>query len=161
MSTPSNNLTLRAPEETLRTVLAELDSGEEDRPIDFNQVLPQPALDAADVRPWRRANWGTAFSPGAANFEHELEGRPPTEGERTLLFTTDGGIMLPFLTVLAARHPQLEIDWMYGDYGAGFVGRATFAGGKQTSTWISHDSEECVAFLREHWEDQLPEWLDY
>lgn len=160
MTTPSNRLTLRAPEPILSVVLREIDSGEQDRRVDFNKLLPQPELTGMELREWRRKHWGTTYTPGVARFEHEANGEEAPVGERTLLFTTDGGIMTPFVAFLAARHPQLEIDWAYTDASGGYAGRTTFADGMQASTWFSRDREECRQFLREHWQDALPDWLD-
>lgn len=104
----SNDLVISGPPTLLariRSVLAS-DRG----PVDFDRLLaPSVELTGAQLRAWRLGNWGTSTNAGAV----EMHDRDAGTEALFYSFTTPGRAPIAVLSLLAARHPQLEITLHY------------------------------------------------
>ena len=96
------------------------DALNEDAQIDFNLAVPQPPNLGDGWYDWNVENWGTKWGPCDASCEStNIEGKV---AEWSVTFETAWAPPLPWLKVLAAKHPEVTLSLAYSEPGMEFEG---------------------------------------
>jgi hypothetical protein len=96
------------------------DALNEDLQIDFNLAVPQPPDLGDGWYDWNVENWGTKWGP--CDQEGEISGLHGREVLWMASFETAWAPPLPWLKVLAAKHPEVTLSLAYSEPGMEFEG---------------------------------------
>jgi len=125
--------------------------------FDFNRVssCPESLTDPGAKQAWCEENWGTKWNLTA---ESILRAEGPRDGVLLYCFESAWAPPSPLVARLAAQFPKLSLELVFGEPGAGFVGKESYANGEEGDSSClrrpESRAEELIDFLVKHGLDE-------